>query len=40
MRVALDVLVRLPVDNDNDNKFANVSGGEGAGEVAGGPAAG
>ncbi len=41
MRAALDVLTRLPMDNSNDDKFANVGGGGGgAGEVAGGPAAG
>ncbi len=41
MRTVLDVLAHLPVDNDNDNKFANAGGGRGGvGEVAGGPAAG
>ena len=34
MRTALDVLARLPTDNDNDNKFANVSG-RGGGEEGG-----
>jgi hypothetical protein len=40
MRAALDVLACLPVDNDNDDKFAIVGGGGGAVEVAGGPATG
>ncbi len=40
MRAALDVLARLPMDNDDDDKFADVGGGGGAGELAGGPAAG
>jgi hypothetical protein len=41
MRTALDILPRLPTDNDDDDKFADVGGGGGgAGEVAGGPAAG
>jgi hypothetical protein len=41
MRVALDALARLPTDNDDNDKFADVGGGEGeAGEVAGGPAEG
>jgi hypothetical protein len=29
MRVALDVLARLPADNNDDDKFANVGGGGG-----------
>ncbi len=29
MHMALDSLVRLPVDNNNDNMFANVGGGGG-----------
>jgi hypothetical protein len=31
MHAALDVLARLPVDNDDDDKFANVGGGGGGG---------
>jgi hypothetical protein len=40
MRAALDILARLPADNNDNDKFANVGSGGGAGEVAGGPAAG
>jgi hypothetical protein len=40
MHAALDVLARLPTDNDDDDKFADVSGGGGARELAGGLAAG
>jgi hypothetical protein len=40
MRAALDVLVCLSADNDNDDKFANVSGGGGCGGGGRGPAAG
>jgi hypothetical protein len=29
MRVALDALARLPVDDNDDDKFANVGGGRG-----------
>jgi hypothetical protein len=36
----LDALVRLPADDDDNDKFANVGGEGGVGEVAGGPAAG
>ena len=31
MRVALDVLARLPADNNNDDKFADVGGSGGGG---------
>ncbi len=31
MHAAVDALVRLPADNNNDNKFANVGGGGGGG---------
>ncbi len=35
MRAALDVLVRLPTDNNDDGKFADVSGGGGRGRWPG-----
>jgi hypothetical protein len=31
MRAALDILARLPADNDDDDKFADVGGGGGGG---------
>ncbi len=31
MRAALDVLARLPADNNNNDKFADVGGGGGGG---------
>ncbi len=31
MRAALDILARLPADNDDDDKFTNVGGGGGGG---------
>jgi hypothetical protein len=40
MHAAFDVLTHLPADNDDDDKFVDVSGGRGTREVAGGPAAG
>jgi hypothetical protein len=38
IHAALDALARLPVDNDKNNNFANVSGGGGGG--GGGPGTG